>query len=97
MKAPHCIISFFVKRANKYVRDQLGVFNRLIEKLTEHDEPIIILSLHSCERYKQTLLFQVFAYALQNYYSGKIRNARLVTPRLYRNGTPLLTFSKGRI
>ena len=36
---------FLVKRANEQERDQLDVFNRLIEKWTEYDEPIIIQSL----------------------------------------------------
>ena len=36
---------FLVNRANEQERDQLDVFNRLIEKWTEHDEPIIIQSL----------------------------------------------------
>ena len=36
---------FLVNRANEQERDQLDVFNRLIEKRTEHDKPIIIQSL----------------------------------------------------
>ena len=36
---------FLVKRANEQERDQLDVFNRLIEKWTKHDEPTIIQSL----------------------------------------------------
>ena len=95
VKLLHCIISFFVEPVNKLARDQLGIFNRLIEKWAEHDEPLIILSPYLCERYKQTSLFQVFACAMQNYYPGKIRNARIVTLWLYRNGTPSLTFSQG--
>ena len=36
---------FLVKHANEQERGQLDVFNRLIEKWTEHDEPIIIQNL----------------------------------------------------
>ena len=46
--------SIFGKRANKRARDQLDVFNSLIKKWAENDEPTIILSLQSRERYKQT-------------------------------------------
>ena len=38
---------FLVKRANEQERDQLDVFNRLIKKWTEHDEPIITRALQA--------------------------------------------------
>ena len=36
---------FLVKRTNEQEQDQLDFFNKLIEKWTEYDEPLIIHSL----------------------------------------------------
>ena len=45
LKLPLYHTFFLVERANKQERDQLDIFNRLIEIWTEHDEPIFIQSL----------------------------------------------------